>query len=48
MKALYKRIKEMSDQEHRKLLYIGVGASLLCGNVIVAGLLFLISTTLED
>lgn len=38
----------MTDREHRKLLYIGIGASLLCDNLIFAGLLFIVATTLED
>jgi hypothetical protein len=48
MKTLLNRIKEMSDAEHRKLLYIGIGVSLLCGNVVLAGLLLIVSTTLQD
>jgi hypothetical protein len=48
MKKLLNRISALTDQEHRKLLYIGIGVSLLCGNLIFAGLLFIVSTTLED
>jgi hypothetical protein len=48
MKTLYNRIVTLTDQEHRKLLYIGIGVSLLCGNFVFAGLLFIVSTTLED
>jgi len=48
MKTLCNRISNMSDSEHRKLLYIGIGLSLLCGNLIFAGMLFLVSTTFED
>ena len=48
MKTLLNRISSLTDREHRKLLYIGVGVSLLCGNFIFAGLLFIVSTTLED
>ena len=48
MKTLLERIENMSNSNHRKLLYIGAAFALVGGSPIFAGMLFLIACTLED
>ena len=48
MKTLLQRIENMSNSNHRKLLYIGALFALIGGSPIFAAMLCLVAFTLED
>jgi hypothetical protein len=48
MKTLLERIENMSNSNHRKLLYIGALFALIGGSPIFAAMLCLVAFTLED